>query len=221
MTKVAVMQPYLFPYLGYFQLTNAVNEFIFLDDVSWIKKGWINRNMLKDDHRFTIPVVKASQNKKINEIYISEGWSNKLMETLRHMYLDQPYWNRYKDFIEFLVRNCEGEKFYKASSFAVEEICKLLTVNTRFHYSSDFEVGHLSAEFKIRQICKDFNAEMYINPIGGRDLIFYQPDYFNPIKLRFMYNKFTLPTTSIIDLLFIYGEESIKNQLNTYELIEK
>ena len=62
---------------------------------------------------------------------------------------------------------------------------------------------------------------MYINPIGGRELSFYQPSYFDPIKLRFIKNNFTLPTTSIIDLLFTVGEDHLKEQLNMYELIEK
>ena len=77
MTKVAVMQPYIFPYLGYFQLINAVDEYVLMEDVSWIKRGWMNRNNLKDDYLFTIPVEKASQNKKIKDTYICEGWSKK------------------------------------------------------------------------------------------------------------------------------------------------
>ena len=78
MTKVAVMQPYIFPYFGYIQLINAVDEYVLMDDVTWIKRGWMNRNTLKDDYLFTIPVEKASQNKKIKDTYICEGWSKNL-----------------------------------------------------------------------------------------------------------------------------------------------
>ena len=44
--KTAIMQPYIFPYLGYFQLVNCVDTFVFYDDVNFIKRGWINRNKI-------------------------------------------------------------------------------------------------------------------------------------------------------------------------------
>ena len=68
MIKVAVMQPYAFPYFGYLQLMKAVDHFVFMDDVTFIKKGWMNRNKLianGEEQIFTIPVSKISQNKKI------------------------------------------------------------------------------------------------------------------------------------------------------------
>ena len=69
--KVAIMQPYIFPYLGYFQLIKSVDKFIFYDDVNFIKKGWINRNKILINGKesiITFPLIKASQNKLINEI---------------------------------------------------------------------------------------------------------------------------------------------------------
>ena len=42
MKKVAIMQPYAFPYLGYFQLVEKVEHFVFLDNVNYFKKGFIN-----------------------------------------------------------------------------------------------------------------------------------------------------------------------------------
>ncbi|MFM1836501.1 MAG: hypothetical protein RJA04_1189, partial [Bacteroidota bacterium] len=68
--SVAIMQPYFFPYLGYFQLVQAVDDFVFYDDVMFIKKGWINRNRILLQGReflFTIPLEKQSQNKTIRE----------------------------------------------------------------------------------------------------------------------------------------------------------
>lgn len=221
MTKVAVMQPYLFPYLGYFQLIDAVDEYVILDDVAWIKKGFINRNTLKDDYTFTVPVLKASQNRLIKDITIGEGWSSKLFQTITHKYSNAPYFDKYKNFIEFMIKSCEASNFNKSATFVLEEVCSILGVSTRIHHSSDFEVGHLKAASKIKQICKDFNANLYINPIGGRNLDMYQPEVFAPIKLRFIEGNFTLPRTSIIDLLFIHGEDAIKKEIGKYKLIEK
>ena len=221
MTKVAVMQPYIFPYLGYFQLINAVDEYVLMDDVTWIKRGWMNRNTLKEDHLFTIPVEKASQNKKIKDTYICEGWANKLYQTVKHKYSSSQHWTKYNGLISNLIHGCEGERFDLACYKILNEICSELNIKTRLHFATDFQVQYLKRENKIREICKDFNATMYINPIGGKELPFYQPDYFNPIDLRFINCKFTLPRTSIIDLLFEYGQQEITDQLNMYELLEK
>ena len=69
------MQPYFFPYIGYFQLINSVNEFVIYDNIEFAKKGWINRNqILRQDqaHKFVLPLEKASQNRLINEIPIAD-----------------------------------------------------------------------------------------------------------------------------------------------------
>ena len=69
--KIAIMQPYIFPYIGYFQLVQAVEMFVFYDDVNYIKGGWINRNRILINNQpsyVTIPLKGASPNKLICEI---------------------------------------------------------------------------------------------------------------------------------------------------------
>ena len=64
--KIGIMQPYIFPYIGYFQLINAVDKFVIYDDVNFINKGWINRNRTHNNGKeslFSIPLKEASQNK--------------------------------------------------------------------------------------------------------------------------------------------------------------
>ena len=71
--KLAIMQPYLFPYLGYFQLIAAVDKFVFYDDVNFIKNGWINRNRLLISGKvnyITIPLSGASSFLKINQVLV-------------------------------------------------------------------------------------------------------------------------------------------------------
>ena len=72
--KVAIMQPYFFPYLGYFQLIESADNFIFYDDVNFKKKGWVNRNNIlvnNEKKLLTVPLQKASQNKMINEVLLN------------------------------------------------------------------------------------------------------------------------------------------------------
>ena len=80
MVKVGIMQPYFMPYIGYWQLINAVDIFVILDDVNYIKKGWINRNRILingQEKFFIIPLEKVSQNKKINELDIFQPGQTK------------------------------------------------------------------------------------------------------------------------------------------------
>ena len=71
--KVGIMQPYFFPYLGYWQLLSAVDKYVVYDDVAYIKGGWINRNNILlngKSHLITLPLEQASSFKYINEIHI-------------------------------------------------------------------------------------------------------------------------------------------------------
>ena len=70
--KVAIMQPYFFPYIGYFQMIDAVDVFVLYDDVNYIKRGWVNRNniLVNGEKKYiNVNLLSVSQNKLINEIY--------------------------------------------------------------------------------------------------------------------------------------------------------
>src|SRR5689334_20433966 len=92
--KIAIMQPYFFPYLGYFQLINAVDKFISFDDVNFINRGWINRNRILVNGNammITVPLTDSSQNKKINEISIvDDKWRNKTLKSIEFNYKKAP-----------------------------------------------------------------------------------------------------------------------------------
>ena len=86
------MQPYLFPYIGYFQLIKSVDNFVFFDDVNYINKGWVNRNRILNDQIFTLPLINASQNRLIKDIEIFDPVSskNKLLKNIFHSYKKAP-----------------------------------------------------------------------------------------------------------------------------------
>ena len=106
--KVGVMQPYFLPYLGYFQLIDSVDSFVFFDDVNFIKKGWINRNSIllnNEAHKFTIPLIKASQNKLINEIYLFDylAWRNSFISKIEVSYKSAPNYSNILDLIHDIL----------------------------------------------------------------------------------------------------------------------
>ncbi|MFW5701046.1 MAG: WbqC family protein, partial [Cyclobacteriaceae bacterium] len=97
--KLAIMQPYLFPYIGYFQLIHAVDKFVFYDDVDFIKQGWISRNNILLNNQFftfTVPLVSISSNQKINrtEIHLHQyqNWRKKFFKTLNQAYKKAPFY---------------------------------------------------------------------------------------------------------------------------------
>ena len=97
--KVGIMQPYFFPYLGYWQLLSAVDKYVVYDDVAYIKGGWINRNNILlngKSHLITLPLEQASSFKNINEIEL------KVMKVL----LQKPvYVSLFKDEISLISRS--------------------------------------------------------------------------------------------------------------------
>jgi WbqC-like protein family len=233
MKKIAIMQPYFLPYIGYFQLINAVDEFIIYDDVNFINKGWINRNNILVNNKaslFTIPLREASQNKLINEIEIIQDgkWQSKLVKTIEQSYKKAP---NFADFFPILseIINYAETNISKYIYNSLLNICKYLEISTLITASSSiFENENLKSQNRIIDICKQRNVEQYINPIGGIEL--YNKNDFETenIKLNFLktypiqYQQFIndfVPYLSIIDLIMFNEKSKIKSLLNEFELV--
>lgn len=233
MKKIAIMQPYFLPYIGYFQLINVVDEFIIYDDVNFINKGWINRNNILVNNKaslFTIPLKEASQNKLINEIEIIQDgkWQNKLVKTIEQSYKKAP---NFVDFFPIIseIINYSENNISKYIYNSLINICKYLEINTLILQSSAiFENENLKAQTRIIDICKQKQASQYINPIGGVEL--YQKNDFETenIKLNFLktypiqyqqFNNDFTPYLSIIDLIMFNEKSKINSLLNEFELV--
>ena len=230
---IAIMQPYIFPYIGYFQLINAVDKFIIYDDVNFINKGWINRNNILVSgkaHLFTIPLKDASQNKLINEVALSAGepWQKKFLKTIQQSYQKAPYYQKVFVLIEEIV-NLEVNAIYELTLHALIRTCAYIDIKTEIIPSSTiYNNTHLKGQDRILDICKQENARHYINPIGGMEL--YDKGKFEKegIKLDFIkslpapYTQFKnafVPWLSVIDILMFNSPEEIRKQLKAYELI--
>lgn len=186
--KITIMQPYFFPYEGYYDLISKVDYFIFLDDVQYIRRGWVNRNMitnfrtLKKDY-ITVPVSKTSIHAKINEILIHDKeWVRKHLSIFIHNYGKK-------------IREMELFQFYSTlhsyhnlNEMLIETIrwtSQFYGIETKFEYASQ-SPSSLSGEDRILQLCDQFNASTYYNLPGGVSL--YQPKKFleKGIELKFL-----------------------------------
>jgi len=227
------MQPYFMPYIGYFQLLNAVDKFIILDDVNFIKKGWINRNTILINGKeflFSIPLKGVSQNKVINQIEIdnNSSWKTNLLKTITLSYKKAPFFNEIYSLIEDLLLQ-EESNLVKFIAYSLQKTCNFLSIQTMILISSEIKKDNdLKGQDRIIEICKKVNATNYINAIGGTAL--YDEIFFfkHNISLNFIksneiiYSQFKnefIPWLSIIDIMMFNSPERIKNYLNQYELI--
>ena len=228
--KIAVMQPYFFPYIGYWQLINSVDIFIIYDDVNFIKRGYINRNNILINnvkHLFTLSLIKSSQNKKINEILIGEN-NKKILRTIEQSYLKAPFFHDIFPIIEDIFSNKEKD-LSKFLGNSLQIFSKYLDINTKFEYSSMIENDKsLQAQDRLIEISKILNATDYINAIGGEQL--YDKNAFSDagINLSFIqtelinykqFNNKFIPNLSIIDVMMFNSKEDIKEMLKKYTLV--
>ena len=170
--KIAIMQPYFFPYIGYFQLINVVDQFVIYDDVNYIKRGWINRNRIlfnRMDQLITLKLEKPSTSKPINKHIIFSDNKN-IKETIRRAYSKSVCFNKVFPLVEKALDNPE-RNLSNYLEFSIKEICNYLEIDTEILISSKLKKNNnLRGEEKIIEICKVLSASQYINPIGGMNL---------------------------------------------------
>lgn len=231
--KLAIMQPYFFPYIGYFQLINMVNKFVVYDDVTFIKQGWINRNKILisgQNHYFTVPLIAVSSNKLIKDIQIVNkfDWKRKLMKTIQQAYRKAPFFTEIFSLIREIL--LEDEMYISRLAFvSLVKVSKYLNIDTQFvETSTIYNNSHLKSQERILDICKIESATNYINSIGGINL--YQKKLFEEhnLKLNFIktswleykqFNNDFLPWLSIIDVLMFNSKDKIHEIfLKKYEL---
>ena len=227
------MQPYLFPYIGYFQLMSAVDEFVIYDNIEFTKKGWINRNRILvngQEAYITVPLRKDSDFLDVRERVLSDTWpmeKKRILNRLTESYRKAPY---YKDVYPLLESSFGFEEMnlFKFILNSIKLAHEYLDIKTKLVVSSTIAVNHeLKAEQKVLGICKARNADVYINLPGGVSL--YDKDNFkaagisllfirpNEIKYRQFENEF-IPRLSIIDTMMFNSKAEIKKMLNSFNL---
>jgi hypothetical protein len=231
--KIGIMQPYFFPYVGYWQLIKAVDRFVLYDDVNFIPRGWINRNRILLNgkaHLFTLPVCDLSQFKKINATCLAPDAvaRGKLFKTLEHAYKKAPYFSDVMTLIGYCLENC-GSNIACINAQSILAVCSYLGLATSLALSSSLpkEPGD-TAQQGIINIVKSMGGDSYVNAAGGQHL--YSKDAFakQGLELRFIhmksicyrqFGKEFVPGLSIIDALMFNSREEVRVMLDAYELV--
>lgn len=228
--KLAIMQPYLFPYLGYFQLVNAVDTFVVYDDVNYIKGGWINRNQIlarEGKQLVTLPLLGASPNKLINQIMVG-GRRRKLLETIRQRYTKAPNYHAVFPLVEDIIGR-QDDNLATFLDYQLRQICNYLGIQAAWHVSSALgKNDKLHGQEKVLAICEALGATHYINATGGK--LLYDPNAFasRGIRLSFIhmrnvtYSQFGdefVPNLSIVDVMMFNDKSQCARLLEEYELV--
>ena len=228
------MQPYFFPYIGYYQLMNYVDIFILYDKIQYTKRGWVNRNRIALNDKIisiTLPINKDSSKLNIDQRYLADIWpdyKNKLLNKLTTSYSKAKHFKDVIHLIEYIFsyKDLRLDKFLFNS---IIQIKKYLDIETKIVISSEIENNdfHLRGEKRVINLVEACNGTVYINLSGGKNL--YSKDNFKSqgINLKFLtsellsggrlFDKY-IPNLSIIDLLMHYSKEEVRILLSKYKL---
>jgi hypothetical protein len=225
---IGVMQPYFFPYIGYFQLIKSVDTYVNLDHVSFMKRSYMVRNKLKNDTQINVSVSNGSQNKKCTEVnvLVNEDWFDKFEQKLFYLYKKEKY---YKDIIKDIIRPWRDEILSMGNNVnisvfnftSIKYICDYLNIKCDF-ISTSHGLTDRKRNEGLQDIVKYFNGESYVNAIGGQKLYNKEDFTLSGINLKFIKMgdlDLDNPYSSILDILFRYSKDHVINELNKYTLI--
>lgn len=234
--KVALMQPYFFPYIGYFQLIHEVDEFIVFDNAQYIRRGWMNRNRIlngqKESVYINLPVQKAPRETKIKDILINHNldWKNSLFQQI-YYYRKAPYYTFVTDFLEECL-TINTSSLSQFNTNLIKKVCDLLDIDTNISVLSEklpmISMANAADEWGV-EVCKALNATTYINAIGGIEFYDQKKYLENNIEIQFIhsilkpYKQFNhnfIPGLSIIDVMMFNHKQEIKEMLEVHELIK-
>lgn len=232
--RLAIMQPYLFPYLGYYQLIAAVDKFVLYDDVAFINRSWINRNQILVNGKaqlFTVPLNHASQNRRICEIELSAGeyprWKKSFLRTVDAAYGRAPQFEPTRALLDGVL-GCGATTIGELARRSVEAVSTTLGLTARIEPTSmTYGNGQLKAQERILDICVRERATLYVNPQGGRELYASEDFARRGMALRFIrsrlpaYRQFRcqfIPALSILDVLMFNPIETVRGMMTEYDL---
>lgn len=226
----AIMQPYFFPYIGYYQLVYEVEKFVFLDDVNFIKKGYINRNAILlqgQRYEFSVPVSKVSQNRHIND-HNYTGEFEQFLSLIERGYKKAPFFSDVFPIIQS-VALAPNQNVAKKNADSITSIFSYLNIYKDFSFASDNNLdGEYKGQERILALCQKLGINRYRNAIGGRELYDLESFNKNGIELKFIETQLKaykqgaadfVPYLSMIDILMHCNKEEVIDLLNKYSLV--
>lgn len=227
------MQPYFFPYIGYFQLIAAVDLFILYDNIKYTKKGWINRNRILQNGKtvmFSLPLKSDSDYLDVCERELAADFNrDKLLNQIQGAYRRAQYFAQTFPLVDQIVRY-EDRNLFRFLRHSVVKTCEHLGITTQIRISSGIAIDHdLKNQDKVLALCEAVGASTYVNAIGGKELYSKEKFLKKGVELKFIQSKpfeFSqfgdafVPWLSIIDVMMFNPLDTIRAYISTnYDLI--
>jgi hypothetical protein len=231
------MQPYFFPYLGYFALIYHTDQWVVFDSSQYTPKSWINRNRVLNLHKdwsyISIPIEKSSQSKRINEIKVKSATSsrNRIINQILEYKNKAPYFPQVLNLIENIFQEFNTSSLVDLNTISIKYTCEYLGIPYRDIIFSQSglvlpEINHPGSW--ALEIASALGATHYLNPVGGKSL--FKDTEFNQrgIKLEFLethkYSYSTYPfkfadDLSVIDVMMWNSAEEIRSILNNFSIV--
>ena len=233
--KLGIMQPYFFPYVGYFSLIKNTDKWIVFDEVQFIRHGWIERNRILKPvegwQYISVPLKKHHRDTKIKDIEIrrDEDWKNKLFRQIEH-YKKAPHYARTVELISESL-SIETNSIVELNLRILKTICRYLSITFESEVFSEMNlkiepVKH-AGEWALN-IGKSLKAAEYINPIGGKEI--FDSRQFADAGINLVFSKNNQPPynqqrnqfevgLSIIDVMMFNDVEQINAMIDNVEYI--
>jgi len=227
------MQPYFFPYIGYFQLIRSVDLFILYDNIKYTKKGWINRNRFLQNGAesvFSVPLRKDSDYLDVKDRALADSFDReKLANQLREAYRRAPHFAQAFPVVENAIMSPQ-ENLFDYIHGSVTDVCRYLSIDTPIVVSSSIAIdAALKAEDRVLGFCKAAGASSYVNAIGGQKLYSREEFEAQGVDLKFLqshaitYPQFVGPFVSglsIVDVMMFNSVPTIREFIESgYELV--
>jgi len=230
--KLAIMQPYFLPYIGYFQLIGAVDVFVVYDQIKYTKKGWINRNRLLRngaDATFSLPLRSESDSLDVVDRHLAADFDRRnLLNQFRGTYARAPHFDECFALLERIV-GCEDNNLFRYLQHSITEACTHLGLSTDIRVSSSIDTDpQCKGQDRVLALCHALGADTYVNPSGGAELYSREAFANQGIDLHFLralpfeyvqFGKPFVPWLSIVDVLMFNPLDMVRERIaNHYEL---
>lgn len=243
--KLAIMQPYFFPYLGYFQLIQAADKFVLYSACQYTSGSWITRNRIalkntSSTFMLSVPVKKCPVGTLIREVeiqYSGNHWQSDLLKHIRFNYMRSPFFSEVFPVIQQIIAGNTFSTIAELNACCVTTLARKLSISTEIQTDNacyaEVETRIKGAEpelrrvWRILEICRQEQCNHYLNAPGGQEL-YRKGDFLNQgIELSFVQmnaitypsvSSYFLPNLSIIDVLMQNGWEGTGAMLNCFTL---
>lgn len=217
----AIMQPTFLPWIGYFDLIDQSDVFVFLDSVQFEKQSWQQRNRVRSPNQLdwlTVPVyIKGRFGQTIGEVEIkTDIFPDKQLKTLKQHYSKCDYFSEYWQELEAILLNAKKNKHLVDLNISlIRWLADLLGISSQYVLASDLKVEDRRSH-RLVSILKSINADTYLSPRGSMEYLIEDRHIFANEELPIIFQSFTQPIykqryapfesgASVIDMLFNEG----------------